>query len=86
MEESEASIALLGVWTGRLDEEVKPKDFIDRYEAISLLLRTTKRLRPMMEVACRGEQEMRAQLTVVRSTTVMRRLPLLTSFREAKHV
>lgn len=51
MEESEASLALLGVWTGRLDEEVKPKDFIDRYEAISLLFEDDETFEDMMEVA-----------------------------------
>ena len=51
MEESEASVALLGVWMGSLDDEVKAKDFIDRYEAISLLFEDDATFEDMMEVA-----------------------------------
>ena len=51
LEEGEASFALLGVWMDRLDDEVKAKDFIDRYEAISLLFENDTTFEDMMEVA-----------------------------------
>ena len=35
----------------RLDDEVKAKDFIDRYEAISLLFENDTTFEDMMEVA-----------------------------------
>ena len=42
---------MCGVWVEKLDEEVRAKDFIDRYEAISLLFEDDDMFADMMEVA-----------------------------------
>ena len=51
MEEQEVAMAFLSPWMERLDDEVRAKDFIDRYEAISLMFDDDDMFEDMMQVA-----------------------------------